>query len=291
MKLRPNTACTRQVGFAPPKGVDSVLEQIPSNQRCSVPSTYGQRKPLYGLATVRKAFDWRMMMDILKIVIGIVIAVGIAGFVYVLVILPWQLRRGASNAKIQRSLPGDDVVPSPKSGYTQAITIKAQKSEVWKWLVQIGYKRAGWYTYDFLHRLAGIAGCVDDERRSAKRIIPELQDLGVGDVIEIAQEMGYTVVGLEPEQTLILQSILDTGKWISVSSDDPLPEKYLRSSWVWFLEEIDENTTRLIVRVRSDHNPGLLSTLSTRIPNALGRLLMQPRTLRVLKQRAEMSVS
>jgi hypothetical protein len=232
-----------------------------------------------------------MMMDILKIVIGIGIAVGIAGFVYVLVILPWQLRRGASNAKIQRSLPGDDVVPSPKSGYTQAITIKAQKSEVWKWLVQIGYKRAGWYTYDFLHRLVGIAGCVDDERRSAKRIIPELQDLGVGDVIEIAPGMGYTVVGLEPEQTLILQSILDTGKWISVSSDDPLPEKYLRSSWVWFLEEIDENTTRLIVRVRSDHNPGLLSTLSTRIPNALGRLLMQPRTLRVLKQRAEMSVS
>ena len=124
-------------------------------------------------------------MDILKTVIGIGLAIGVAGFVYALVILPWQLRRGATNAKIQRSLPGDDLVPSPKSGYTQAITIKAQISEVWKWLVQIGYKRAGWYTYDFLHRLVGIAGCVDDERRSAKRIIPELQDLGIGDVIEI----------------------------------------------------------------------------------------------------------
>jgi hypothetical protein len=52
--------------------------------------------------------------------------------------------------------------------------------------------------------------------------------------------LGYTVAGLEPEQALILQSILDTGKWESVSSDDPMPEKYLRSSWVWFLEEIDE---------------------------------------------------
>jgi hypothetical protein len=246
--------------------------------------------PLYGLVTDRKAFGGRNMMDILKTVIGIGIAIGVAGFVHALVILPWQLRRGATNAKIQRSLPGDDLVPSPKSGYTQAITIKAQISEVWKWLVQIGYKRAGWYTYDFLHRLVGIAGCVDDERRSAKRIIPELQDLGVGDVIEIAPGMGYTVVGLKPEQALILQSILDTVKWESVSSDDPLPEKYLMSSWVWFLEKIDEKTTRLIVRVRSDHNPGLLSTLSTRIPNALGRLLMQPRTLRVLKQRAEMSV-
>jgi hypothetical protein len=101
--------------------------------------------------------------------------------------------------------------------------------------------------------------------------------------------MGYTVVGLEPEQALVLQSILDTGKWESVSSDDPLPEKYLKSSWVWFLEEIDEKTTRLIVRVRNDHDPGLLSTLSTGISNVLGSGVMQPRTLRVLKQRAEMS--
>jgi hypothetical protein len=230
------------------------------------------------------------MMDFLKTVIRIGIAAGVAGFVYVFVVLPWQLRRGATNANIQRSLPGDDLVPSPNSGYTQAITISAPKSEVWRWLVQIGYKRAGWYTYDFLHRLVGIAGCVDDERRSAQRIIPELQDLGVGDVIEIAPGMGYSVIGLEPEQALITQSIMDTGKWKSVSNEDPLPEKYLRSSWVWFLEEIDEKTTLLIVRVRSDHNPGLLSTLSTQIPNALGELLMQPRTLRVLKQRAEMSM-
>jgi hypothetical protein len=231
-----------------------------------------------------------MLMDLLKTVIWIGIAVGTAGLVYVFVVLPWQLRRGATDAKLQRSLPGDDLVTSPKTGYTQAITIRAPKSEVWRWLVQIGYKRAGWYTYDFLHRLVGIAGCVDDERRSAKRIIPELQDLGVGDVIEIAPGIGYSVIGLEPEQALITQSIMDAGKWESVSNEDPLPEKYLRSSWVWFLEEIDEKTTRLIVRVRSDHNPGLLSTLSTRIPNALGRLLMQPRTLRVLKQRAEMSM-
>ena len=199
------------------------------------------------------------------------------------------LGRGATEDQVRRSLPGDDLIPSPKSGYTQAITIRAPKSEVWPWLVQIGYRRAGWYSHDFLHRLVGIAGCVDDERSSAKRIVPELQDLKVGDVIEIAPGMGYTVAGLEPEQALILQSILDTDKWESVSSDDPLPEEYLRSGWVWFLEEIDENTTRLIVRVQSDHDPGLLSTLSTAISNILGRMVMLPKTLRVLKQRAEMS--
>jgi hypothetical protein len=135
----------------------------------------------------------------------------------------------------------------------------------------------------------GVAGSVDDEHSSAKRIIPELQDLKVGDVVEIGPGMGYVVAGIEPERAVILQSRVDTGKWESLSNGDPLPEKYLISSWVWLLEEIDENTTRLVVRVRSDYDPGLLSTLSAGIPNELGSLVMQPKTLRVLKQRAEMS--
>jgi hypothetical protein len=37
----PNNACTRQVGFAPPKGVDTVLEGFPSNQLRLVPPTCG----------------------------------------------------------------------------------------------------------------------------------------------------------------------------------------------------------------------------------------------------------
>jgi len=224
--------------------------------------------------------------------IGVLAAavVVVAGFVYALAIRPWQLRRGATDVEVRRSLPGDDLVPDPKCGYTQAVTIGAPVSEVWPWLVQIGYKRAGWYSHDWLHRLMGIAGSVDDERRSAKRIIPELQDLQVGDVVEIAPGMGYAVVGIEPEQTLILQSRVDTDKWESLPDGDPLPAKYLCSSWVWYLEEIDGRTTRLIVRVRGDNNPGLLSTLSASIPTELGSLVMQPKTLRVLKQRAEMSV-
>ncbi len=229
-------------------------------------------------------------MDKLKVGIGIGIKVGVAGFVVALLIRPWQLRRGATYAEVRRALPGDDLVPDPKCGYTQAVTIRAPASEVWPWLVQIGYKRAGWYTHDFLHRLVGIAGSVGDERGSAKRIIPELQDLTIGDLIEIAPGMGYTVAGIEKEQALILQSRMDTAKWEALSSNDPLPETYLISSWVWYLEEIDEQTTRLIVRVRTDCSPGLLSTLTTTIPNEVGNFVMQPKTLRVLKQRAEMSV-
>jgi hypothetical protein len=43
-------AAQYHVGFAPQKGVDSVLECFPSNQLCLVPPTCGKRKPLGCLA-------------------------------------------------------------------------------------------------------------------------------------------------------------------------------------------------------------------------------------------------
>jgi hypothetical protein len=103
--------------------------------------------------------------------------------------------------------------------------------------------------------------------------------------------MGYTVVGIETEKALITQSSIDTTRWESLSSNDPLPDKYLTSSWTWCLEVIDEETTRLIVRVRSDYSPGLLSTLTAVVPNEVGSLVMQPKTLRTLRQRAETHMS
>jgi len=226
-------------------------------------------------------------MDITKVGMVAGLTAGVAGLVYALVVRPWQLRRGATDPEVLRPLPGDDLVSDPKCGYTHAITVNAPASEVWPWLAQIGYGRAGWYSHDWLHRLMGIAGCVDSDRHSARRIIPELQDLKVGDLVEIAPGMGYEVVGLEPERALILHSRVDTGSWKSLSGSDPLPEKYLDSSWAWLLEDTGAGTSRLVVRVRTDYNPGLLSTLSGGIPNELGSLVMQPKVLRMLKQRAE----
>lgn len=186
---------------------------------------------------------------------------------YLFVVRPWHLRRGATRAEVQRSLPGDDLVPKPKFSYTQAITIRARAAVVWPWLVQIGYKRAGWYSWDGIHRLLGIAGSVGDDRRSARRIIPELQNLQLGDEIELGPGMGLKVAVLEPERALILH---DEG-----------------ASWLWYLEPVDGETTRLIVRYRQRPAPGLASALMFGIANEIGRLVMQPKTLQGIKERAE----
>ena len=197
----------------------------------------------------------------------LVLIVTVLGVIYVVAVRPWQLHRGATLEEVARPLPGDDRVPDPKFEYTQAITIEAPPEEVWPWLVQIGYHRAGWYSHDWIHRLLGVAGSVDDPRRSADRIVPELQDLAVGDLIEIAPEMGFEVLELEPNRFLL-----------TVTED---------GSWVWVLDPIDADTTRLITRMRGTWPPGLGNALLFGIPNELGSLVMQPKTLRGIQQRAE----
>ena len=204
--------------------------------------------------------------------------------VYWLVIRPWILRWGATDTDVRRSLPGDDLVPHPKMNITHAITIRASVAEVWPWLMQIGYKRAGWYSYDSVHRILGVAGSLDDDRRSANRILPELQHLGVGDSVEIGPGMGYTVVALESDQALVLHTAMDmrTGQPLDLTST--MPDTGLNSSWVWFLDEVDEKTTRLIVRLRADYNPGPLNALMIRGLIEPGSFLMERKTLLSIRQ-------
>jgi hypothetical protein len=212
-------------------------------------------------------------------------AAGLAA--YALVIRPRIQRWGATDEEVSRPFPGDDLVPEPRMEYTNAITIRASAAEIWPWLVQIGYKRAGWYSHDWIHRILRVAGSVDDDRRSADRIIPELQDLEIGDTIEIGPGMGYNVVILEPEQSLVWHTGLDTGSWQTFDPEEGTPAHYINSSWGWYLDELAEETTRLIVRVRQDYDPSLPNALMMRGLIEPGSFIMQQGSLRGIKRRVE----
>ena len=98
---------------------------------------------------------------------------------YLAVFRPWQLRWGATDEEVKRPMPGDDIVSKPSFNATRAVTINAPAKNIYPWIVQMGVNRAGWYSYDLLDNLA---------RRSAEVILPEHQNIQVGDLIPMSPD-------------------------------------------------------------------------------------------------------
>jgi deazaflavin-dependent oxidoreductase (nitroreductase family) len=201
-------------------------------------------------------------------------------------------------------LPGDELVPYPRWTITHAITIDALPEAVWPWIVQMGSGRAGWYAYDRIDN-GGVP--------SARRIVPELQNVAVGDVMPALPgfQDAFIVSEVVPERALVLVVPLQSGEDASAVAPDPAGP-VPRVSWALFLEPLDGGRTRLISRGRisedwlapqgagsvSSRKPGFFIErvygLLAKMPCALlipiagfGHYLMESRMLRGVKRRAE----
>jgi hypothetical protein len=176
-------------------------------------------------------------------------------------------RWGATPEEAGRRLPGDLIAGSHAGGFTHAITINAPPAKVWPWVIQIGYRRAGWYTYDWFYQLTGSDSFVDGH--SSNRIVRELQGLKVGDEIRIAPKVAFKVVRLDRPYLMLLSA------------------SKARISWLWYLQDAGDGKTRLIERYRSPAPRGFLADL----PNALildpGAWVFSSKHLQGVKQRAE----
>jgi hypothetical protein len=173
------------------------------------------------------------------------------------------------------ALLGDEFLPHAGFQRTHLRDIEAPPSRVWPWLVQIGARRAGWYSLDRLDN-AGI--------RSADRIIPELQALQLGDLIPALPkgDAAFAVLRLEPARVLVLGSpSLRPGG--APEGADTSPYRY---TWAFALEPIGDSATRLIVRGRASFVPSLGMAL-LRLYRGAAHEVMQRAQLRHLKHRIE----
>jgi len=196
----------------------------------------------------------------------------------------WRLRWGATDDEIQRTLPGDELVPNPQWSYTQAITIRVPPAEVWPWLAQMGQGRGGFYSYEWLENLVGC------DIHNADRIIPEFQNLQVGDGVRLAPQMpGIPVAIIEPGRVIVLRGDTRIGSvpvpTINASGD------YFASTWGFYLDERDDGTTRLIARFRSDYNDTWKNRLmyGTIFVEPIS-CVMQRKMLLGIQQRAEIAL-
>jgi hypothetical protein len=169
----------------------------------------------------------------------------VAGFAagYHFFVRPPMLRRGATDEEVRRVLPGDEMVPPGSSRSTMATSIAATPEQVWPWLVQIGWSRAAFYSYN---RIEGLLGM---DLHNADQVQPEWQDLAVGDTMWMSHpRLSYLfpetkAVKIEPNQVLVFA--------IYGRPDSTEPS----GAWSFVLEPIDDQSTRLIARLQINPPP------------------------------------
>ncbi|HSK86479.1 MAG TPA: hypothetical protein VK902_24185 [Rubrobacter sp.] len=131
--------------------------------------------------------------------------------------------------------PGGELALDPTSTSTLAVTIEAPPEEVWRWLVQVGVGRGGFYNYLFVENTLMRIGV-----SNADRIYPEWQDIEVGDHFWFTPgdypgpRQGPVVVDIQKNRALILCE----GK---SAKDCP-------GTWQFVLDEQNDGETRLLFR-------------------------------------------
>lgn len=188
---------------------------------------------------------------------------------YLLVVRPWQLRWGATDEERDATLAGDDLIPNPDLMATRAITVHASPEQVWPWIAQLGQGRGGFYSYDALENLVGC------DIHSADQVVPEWQDLKVGDQVKLHPEVGLGVAVVEPGRALVLRGGVPMGT---------VPPPY-DTTWAFVLREQPDGTTRLLVRERYAYTQQWAPLLVE--PVAVVAFVMTQRMLRGIRDRAE----
>jgi hypothetical protein len=209
---------------------------------------------------------------------------------------PWWHRWGVDPDEAARELPGDDIIPDAPVSDTRAITVAAPPSAIWPWLVQMGFGRGGWYSYD----------AMDMKGSSADRILPELQELAVGDVVPTSPGGGFEVKAIEPGHALVLY--LDT-KMVraqaeaaksGVAEAAPVnlqaggalmgvaqPTEFA-ATWAFVVEPLGDERARLIERFRIRFDGGDKPWMKVTLPfMGFGVFAMVRRQLLGIKARAE----
>src|SRR6202165_703070 len=199
--------------------------------------------------------------------IGIVAVLVVVAVAFFGLYRPWHLKWGACREDLARDMPGDEIVTRPIFNATRVVTINARPADIWPWIVQIGFGRAGWYSIDLFDNLG---------RHSLGGIVPELQHIEIGDLVPLGPGEGS---GMFVKEFVVNRSML----WWTGKDG--------QTTWAWGLYPTPAGSTRLVTRVRTP--------LSWREPISVVWLLlsevadfpMMRKCLLGIKRRAETSAS
>ncbi len=175
----------------------------------------------------------------------------------------WHTRWGADDDEVATPMPGDELVPRCQVSWTRAITIDAPPEEVWPWLAQAGFGKAGFYSNDLLDNAA---------HASASRMLPGFQRIRVGDWVpmfsRVDNSTAFKVQGFQ------------TGRFLVWAKPD--------STWAWTLTPLPGGRTRLVTRIRQRYDRDApAGAVLTFVLMEFADFPMMRRMLKGIKARAE----
>ena len=180
-------------------------------------------------------------------------------------------RSGVKDQEWSRALPGDELVPSAPFVIDRVTTFDAPVSEVWRWIVQLGKDRGGWYVPLWLERFTR-----DTLLSGIRHIDPQLQQLQVGDFVP---EYGpgkplFKVMRMEPPHVLVYLSLRDpSANWTWPVDEHALPKNAFAFSWSLMLDELGNDRCRLQIRFRGGQHGKTMSPLFHVLFYVLGGLI------------------
>jgi hypothetical protein len=179
------------------------------------------------------------------------------------ILLPMANRWGATPAEIAATLPGDELLDRPLVNWTNAITIQVPPEAVWPWIIQIGERRGGYYSYTWIENtLFGKGSYVN-----ASRAVPDFQNPPQGQVLigEMLMIREY-----QPDRYMLAESMVPDLGW----------------TWSWNVFPAGNGQTRLVIRNRVQPfteagNPAMIFFMD------VGGFAMEQRMMQGIKLRAE----
>ena len=169
----------------------------------------------------------------------ILVILAVVLIVFHFVLRPKMLRRGATIREANRSFPGDDITPSKPFRSTMATNLNAAPRDIWPWLVQVGWGKAAFYSYNKIEALLGM------DLHNADYINSEWQDLKVGDTMWMSHpKRKYLfpitkVDRIEPNEELVFAIYGPQGV-----GEEP------SGAWSFILEPTDAGRTRHYSRLQ-----------------------------------------
>ena len=194
------------------------------------------------------------------------------------------------------TFPGNSLITDPIIDLRREIEIQADPVEIWPWIQQVGYHRAGWYIdtwWDkFIQQYFWPLVVPKEARGSyeppANMILPEYQNIVRGDIIPDGPTGSayYEVVGIEENHLLLL--------FATTHFNYMAPRFVYRTRfapkgafcWAFILSHVAARRTRLTSWWRAQANPKAVFTVMRPLI-ALVDAAHQREILRGIKRRVE----